>query len=136
VKNRILEQKLKFLVFEEKEHRRILERLYHQRFGAKALEIPEKSFLPPLAFSLEGEVSVLDLFQEALKAEKMSEEFYKKAQRKAETIESQKMLEYLSRVERSHYFMIKSEIDLLGKFPDYYKVEDFHIGHDMVHVGP
>jgi len=134
VKNKILEQKLKFLVFEEKQHRRILERLYHQRFGAKTIEIPEKSFLPPL--SLEKDFSVLDLFKEALKAEKMSEEFYKEAQRKAESRESQKMLEYLSRVERSHYFMVKSEIDLLSKFPDYYEVEDFHVGHDMVHIGP
>lgn len=47
-----------------------------------------------------------------------------------------KILEYLSRVERSHYFLIKAEIDLLSRFPDYYDVKDFHLGHDLVHVGP
>jgi hypothetical protein len=46
------------------------------------------------------------------------------------------MLEYLSRVERSHYFVIKSEIDLLSQFPDYYDVEDFNIGQDLFHIGP
>ena len=49
---------------------------------------------------------------------------------------SRKILEYLSRVERSHFFMIRSEIDLLSRFPDYYDVEDFHLGQDLFHVGP
>lgn len=31
---------------------------------------------------------------------------------------------------------IRSEIDMLNKFPDYYNVEDFHVGQDMFHVGP
>lgn len=136
VKNKILEQKLKFLIFEERQHRKILERLFSQRFAGRALEIPEKSFLPAPHLCAEGELTVLDLFKEALRAEKMSEEFYKEAQRKSESREIQKILEYLSRVERSHYFLIKSEIDLLSEFPDYYNVEDFHIGHEMVHVGP
>jgi hypothetical protein len=46
------------------------------------------------------------------------------------------MLAYLSRVERSHQAMLKSEIGLLEKFPDYYNVENFHIGEDLFHVGP
>ena len=66
----------------------------------------------------------------------MSEDYYKNASRKAEDSESRKILDYLSRVERSHYFMVKSEIDLLEKFPNYYEVEDFHFSHEMVHVGP
>jgi len=32
----------------------------------------------------------------------------------------------IARVEKSHYFMIKSEIELLEKFPDYYNVQSFH----------
>ena len=32
--------------------------------------------------------------------------------------------------------MIRSEIDLIRKFPDYYNVEDFHIAQDLFHVGP
>jgi len=51
VKNEILRMKLKFLVLEEKKHRRILERLFSQRFPGEELKIPEKSFLPPIKIS-------------------------------------------------------------------------------------
>jgi rubrerythrin len=85
---------------------------------------------------LDEKASVFDLFKIALEAEKESEDFYNRAQQRAEDKAPKKILEYLSRVERSHYFVIKSEIDLLEFFPDYYNVEEFHFGHEMVHVGP
>ncbi len=136
IKNALLRQKLKFLIFEEKKHRQILERLFSQRFPDKDLKLPKKSFLPPIKAALNDKASVLDLFKAALQIEKTSEQFYKEAGEKAGEGSSQKILAYLSRVERSHYFMVKSEIDLLEKFPDYYDVEAFHFGHDMVHLGP
>lgn len=136
VKNELLKKKLKFLIYEEKKHRRILEKLYSQRFPSRELELPIKSFLPPVKLRLYSKTSILDMFKAALKAEKISEDFYKDAGSKSEHRETRKILKYLSRVERSHYFMIKSEIDLLDKFPDYYNVEDFHLGHDLIHVGP
>lgn len=136
VMNEILRMKLKCLILEEKKHRKILERLFSQRFPEEELKIPEKSFLPPIKVSRGEKFSVLDLFKVALKAEKKSEEFYKEAGEREENKESQRILGYLARVERSHYFMIKSEIDMLDRFPDYYKVEDFHLGQEMFHVGP
>lgn len=136
VKNEILRMKLKFLISEEKKHRRILEKLFSQRFPGEELEIPEKSFLLPIEVTKAKKFSVLDLFKLALKAEKMSENFYREAGKRAGDRESKRVLGYLVRVERSHYFIIKSEIDMLDRFPDYYKVEDFHLGQDMFHVGP
>jgi rubrerythrin len=136
VKNELLRGKLKFLIFEEEKHRKILEKLFTQRFPEKELQVPERSFLPPIAADVDDEASVPDLFRAALRAEKTSEEYYKEAGGKAEDETSRKILTYLSRVERSHYFTIQSEIDLLEKFPDYYNVEDFHFGQDMVHIGP
>lgn len=136
VKNILLQQKLKFLVLEEKKHRKILERLYAQRFPEVALRIPEKSARVRPQMKLDEKSSVLELFQAALEAEKSAETFYKNAQKVIKDAGSRKILEYLSRVERSHYFLVKSEIDLLARFPDYYDVEDFHIGQDLFHVGP
>ena len=136
VKNEILRLKLKLLVAEEKKHRQMLERLFSQRFHGEKIKIPEKSFLPPVQASRSKKFSVLDLFKLALKNEKMSEEFYKEAGKNAENRESKRILGYLTRVERSHYFMIKSEIDMLERYPDYYKVEDYHLGQDMFHIGP
>ncbi|MEW5902513.1 MAG: ferritin family protein [Acidobacteriota bacterium] len=136
VKNILLQQKLKFLVLEETKHRRILERLHAQRFPGAPLRVPDQSIRPRPAPRVDEKSSVLDLFKAALEAEKFAEEYYRSARGVVEDAGSKKMLEYLSRVERSHYFLIKSEIDLLGRFPDYYDVEDFHLGHDLVHVGP
>lgn len=136
VKNAVLEQKLKFLVLEEKKHRKILERLHSQRYPDRKLMIPEKSVGPRLPAAVDRKSSILDLFKVALAAEKFAEEYYRDAQKAMEDAGSRKMLEYLSRVERSHYFLIKSEIDLLSRFPDYYDVEDFHLGQDLVHIGP
>jgi rubrerythrin len=136
VKNVLLQQKLKFLVLEEKKHRKILERLHAQRFPDVPLKVPEKTVRPRPKTELDEKSSILDLFQAALEAEKAAETFYRDAQRVIKDAGSKKMLEYLSRVERSHYFLIKSEIDLLGRFPDYYDVEDFHLGQDLFHVGP
>jgi len=136
IKNVILFQKLKFLALEEEHHRKILERLFGQRFPEKTVGAPESSLMPPIAASLGEQASVLDLFLAALEAEEMAESFYQEAGELAEDEGSRKMLSYLSRVERSHQAMIRSEIDLLEKFPDYYSVEDFHIGEDLFHVGP
>ncbi len=136
VKNALLKKKLKFLISEEKKHRKILENLFSQKYPKQEIELPEKSFLPPIKVQVDPEPSIMEIFKAALQAEKLSEEFYKEKSQKIQSGESRKLLEYLSRVERSHYFMIKSEIDLLEKFPEYYDVEEFHFSHEMVHLGP
>lgn len=136
VKNVVLLQKLKFLAMEEEHHRKILDRLFGQRFPDQAREVSESSLMPPISAALGADPSVLDLFSAALKAEEMAESFYMAAGEKAEDDGSRSLLAYLGRVERSHQAIIKSEIELLRKFPDYYNVEDFHVGEDLFHVGP
>jgi len=136
VRNEVLLQKLKFLAREEERHQAVLKRLFSQRFPGHELKVPDRSPLQLKSVAIEESTSVLDLFKFALQKEKEAEEFYKESQRRMEDSGSQKLLGYLSRVERSHYFMIKSEIDLLEKFPDYYDVEDFHLGQDLFHIGP
>jgi len=136
VKNILLQQKLKFLAMEEKKHRQVLERLHAQRFPGVELKIPETPASPMTAPGWSEKATVLDLFKIALEAEKQAEQFYRDARSAMADAGSRKILEYLSRVERSHYFLIRSEIDLLGRFPDYYDVEDFHLGQDLFHIGP
>jgi rubrerythrin len=136
VKNEVLLQKLKFLSYEEQQHKRILEKLFAQRYPAERLDVPANSPLPPIGASLGGNASVFDLFKAALAAEELSEKVYGEAAFMAGNEENRHIFSYLSRVERSHAAMIRSEIDLLAKFPDYYQVEDFHVGQDLFHVGP
>jgi rubrerythrin len=136
VKNVVLIDKLNFLAREEDHHKAILERLFGQRFPGRSQEAPADSLLPPIAADLGEQASVLDLFLAALKAEETAERFYNEAGAAVEDEASRRILAYLGRVERSHQAMIKSEIELLEKFPDYYNVEDFHIAQDLFHVGP
>jgi rubrerythrin len=136
VKNVLLNQKLKFLAMEEEHHRKILERLLGQKFPGKPADAPESSLMPPIGVSLGPEPSVPALFDAALKAEEAAEAYYMEAGERAEDEAGKKILSYLGRVERSHQAMIRSELELIGKFPDYYSVEDFHIGQDLFHVGP
>ncbi len=136
VKNVLLQEKLKFLVLEETKHRLILERLYAERYPGTKPPVPGRGAGPHTAARIDETSSVLDLFKAALQAEKTAEEFYRNARPAMADAGSRRILQYLSRVERSHYFMIRSEIDLLSRFPDYYEVEDFHLGQDLFHVGP
>lgn len=136
VRSRLLGRKLEFLIFEEKKHRRILEKLYSQRFAGQTLSLPPTSFLPPALQVEPAALTVPQLFRTALQAEKYSEEFYRSGAKVMSDEAGRKMLEYLARVERSHYFLVKSEIDLLDKFPDSYKVEEADLGEELIHVGP
>jgi len=136
VKNILLVQKLKFLALEGDHHKKILERLLGQRYPDKPKDVPEASLMPPIGVSLPAEPAVPELFEAALKAEETAEAYYNDAADRVEDEAGRRILAYLGRVERSHQAMIRSELDLIRKFPDYYNVEDFHIGEDLFHVGP
>lgn len=136
VKNALLIQKLKFLALEEEHHKKILERLLAQKYPDKPKEAPESALMPPIGVSLPLDAPVPALFEAALEAEVKAEAYYNEAADKVEEDAGRKILAYLGRVERSHQAMIRSELDLIRQFPDYYDVEDFHIAQDLFHVGP
>jgi len=136
IKNEVLKQKLDFLAREEERHKAILERLFADRLPGKKLEIPAPAQGPRKAVAVEETTAVIDLFKLAMLKEKEAEEFYRDSRARMEDAGSKKVLDYLSRVERSHYFMLKSEIDILERFPEYFDADDFHVGQDLFHVGP
>jgi rubrerythrin len=136
VKNEVLLQKLQFLADEETRHKAILERLFADKFPDETLRVPLSSAGPAKSVAVDDATSVLDLFKLAMKKEKQAEEYYKESKKGITDDRGRKILDYLSRVERSHYFMLQSEIELLEKFPEYFDVEEFHTGQDLFHVGP
>lgn len=135
VKNEVLIQKLQFLANEEVRHKAILERLFRDKFPGQTLSVPAKPVRPDKGASLDDATPVVDLFKLAMGKEKEAEDFYKAAKTAVEDPAGRKILDYLSRVERSHYYMLKSEIDLLERFPEYFDVDAFHIGQDLFHIG-
>lgn len=136
VKNVLLVQKLKFLALEEEHHKKILERLLGQKYPDKPRDVPASSLMPPIGVSLAAEPAVPELFEAALQAEVIAESYYNEAAERLEDEAGRKVLAYLGRVERSHQAMLKAELELIQKFPDYYDVEDFHVAQDLFHVGP
>jgi rubrerythrin len=135
VRNEVLKQKLDFLAKEEDRHQLLLERLFKDKYPGRALQVPAAG-RPAKGVPLVETGSVIDLFTLAMGKEKEAEEYYKDAKARIEDPAAKKVLDYLGRVERSHYYMLKSEIDLLRAFPDAYDVEDFHVGQELFHVGP
>ena len=135
VKNEVLIQKLQFLANEEVRHKAILERLFRDKFPQQTLSVPAKPVRPAKGASLDDATPVADLFKLAMGKEKEAEEFYKGAKATVKDPAGRKVLDYLSRVERSHYYMLKSEIDLLERFPEYFDADEFHVGQDLFHIG-
>jgi rubrerythrin len=136
IKNILLIQKLKFLALEEEHHKKILDHLLAQRYPDKPSDVPASSLMPPIGILLPPDPTVPALFEAALKAEEVAEAYYNEAGERVEDEAGRRILAYLGRVERSHQAMIRSELELIVKFPDYYDVEDFHVAQDLFHVGP
>jgi len=136
VKNILLGQKRKGVAVEEEHHKTILERLLGQKYPDKPRDVPASSLMPPSGVSLAAEPAVPELFAAALRAEETADTYYNEAAGRLEDEAGRKILAYLGRVERSHQAMLKAELELIQKFPDYYNVEDFHVAQDLFHVGP
>jgi len=152
VKNRALKEKAHFLQGEELKHRALLEEAYARQFPDVELVLPGQSLVPRVdaepvlssstsltvnsAEGLEGEVSVPELLALAMQAEQASERFYADLARRSQSESARAMFQHLSRMEGSHFHLLQVEHDLVTRFPDYYSVEEFHFGGELIHLGP
>ncbi len=136
VKSDLLRAKINFLVLEERKHRQVLLRLSRQRFGQIPKPLPAKGITPGYSLGSWKNLTLADIFDVALKAERAAEAFYSDARKVVKDELASRILDYLRRVERSHAALILSEIDLLRRFPEHYDVAGFHLGEEFVHIGP
>jgi rubrerythrin len=136
VGNPSLVAKLGFLRQEEEKHRLMLEELYAARFPDVELELPAKSRVPTVDDVDVDELKVPELFQLAMKAEQLAASFYAEQADRSRDEMSRTVLRYLSNVERGHYHMLETEYELLSRFPSYYSADEFHVGDELMHVGP
>ena len=137
VKNRALKEKAHFLRGEELKHRALLEEAYARQFPDVELMLPAQSLVPRVEAALvEGEVSVAELLALGMQAEQASERFYADLARRSQSESARAMFQYLSRMESSHFHLLQVEHDLIARFPDYYNVEEFHFGDELIHLGP
>lgn len=119
VKNSLLKEKFKILAFEENAHKLALTKLFAKQYKGENPVIPDavdETLLP--AVHLTPTTSLVDILIQAMKSEQASEDFYTRLAKRVEP-EPRKILIYLSRVEHSHFMMLKSEYALAQEFEDY-----------------
>jgi len=134
VRNRALRERLAFLKGEEEKHRKLLEELYAKSFPEVELKLPERSLVPMEVAMREG-ITVPELFKLAMEAEETSEKFYRELAERTRDQSGKALLRYLSKMEHGHYELLRNEYELIEQFPEYYKVEDFHLGEELIHLG-
>jgi rubrerythrin len=119
VKNALLKEKFLVLAFEEKKHKEVLENLFESLYGGEKIEVPDavdEKLLP--AVRVRPSSSLVDILYQAMEAEKSAQDFYSGLAKRVRP-PKRKILEYLSKVERGHYFMLRSEYAMAQQFEDY-----------------
>jgi rubrerythrin len=136
VRNASLAAKLDFLRQEEEKHRSLLQDQYARRFPGIELRLPTSSLMPALESPIATALGVPELFELAMRAEQASADFYSHEEARSNDEAGRTILRYLSRVERSHYHLLETEYELVSRFPGYYNADEFHLGDELMHVGP
>jgi len=134
VNNFVLKEKLAFLISEEKKHHKMLEVLFSKMFPGKSPDRKEKSLIPRLTIALNEEMSVPDMLELGMEAEKAAEEVYDSLSQEVDERGVQEILQYLASMEHGHYSLLKGEYDLCIRDEMYFERGDFQ--YDMVHIGP
>jgi rubrerythrin len=119
VSNPLLKEKFHWLAFEENKHKQILTQLHGALFTGQTIQIPDQPSEELLKrIEVKPSSSLLDILYQAMDSEKSAEEFYARLAERMEQAQK-KLLLYLSKVEHSHYMMLKSEYDAVQDFEDY-----------------
>lgn len=117
--NPLLKEKFHWLAFEENKHKQILERLHGVLFPGETLQVPDKPSAELFKkIDVAPSSSLLDILLQAMESEKVAEDFYAKLSERLEKAQK-RLLQYLSKVEHSHYLMLKAEYDAVQDFEDY-----------------
>jgi len=130
VKNFILNDKFKYLAKEEDGHRRLLIKLYEDRFPDHPLKIPDCSGTPLPNVQLSKTNRLSDVLEVAMAAEKAAQKFYKNLAGKMDSEADKNLLMYLSNIEGGHYYFLNLEREQALRYEDYYEVSD------MMSAGP
>lgn len=126
----LLKDKFHYLENEEKGHRKLLERIYKTKYGEEEIMLPDESKLPFPEFKVRNDMQLSEIIKKAMEAEKWAADFYKDMENKMDKEEEKAMTRYLASMEESHYYLLKSELEIAYNFELYDEI------HEMMHVGP
>jgi len=115
---------------EEVGHKNLLEKLFRAKFPDRDIVLPEDSEMPFPSFGVTDDMQLSEILKNAMEAEKIASDFYKEMEQAAEEENEKATARYLSSMEESHYYLLKSELEIAYNFELYDEV------HDMMHAGP
>ncbi len=119
VSNPLLKEKFQWLAFEENKHKEILMKLHSAIFPNQTIHIPEKPSEELFkSIDVAPSSSLVDIILQAMESEKIAEDFYARLSDRVGN-GHKRLLQYLSKVEHSHYIMLKTEYDAVQDFEDY-----------------
>lgn len=136
VRTPVLKDKLGFLVSEEQKHRRILMDYYNLKFPNVDLSKPHSSIVPKPVVPHKGRVIISDLLKAAMKAEGKAEEFYQSMASNMNDVQGNLLLKYMAKVETSHYYLLKNELDLIRQGSKIKELKILYQSDENVHIGP
>ncbi len=119
------ENKLVFLQREEEGHEETLRGIFEELYPDEEPDLPSESVVPMPEIEFDEGDSVSDILEAAMKSEIESEEFYRDLSREFDEDSKEfKLLDYLSRMERGHYEIIRNQLDSIktfGNFKNFFK---------------
>ncbi|ADT83335.1 ferritin family protein [Thermococcus barophilus] len=125
-----LKEKISWLAEEERKHEELLRRIHSEMFSGEEIKTPKEHIGPelkPVAKKLQDVKDIIDLIRWAMKAEEMAAQFYEELEKLVEGEEKKKLMRYLSDMEKSHYYALRAEYELLL---------DWSMYSQMMHIGP
>ncbi|WP_457754404.1 ferritin family protein [Thermococcus sp.] len=125
-----LKEKINWLAGEERKHEELLRRIHSEMFPGEEVRTPKEHIgheLKPVAKKLQDVKDIIDLIRWAMKAEEMAAQFYEELEKLVEGEEKKKLMRYLSDMEKSHYYTLRAEYELLL---------DWEMYSQMMHIGP
>ncbi len=126
----LLRDKFNFLKMEEEGHKKVLENLFRKKFPNKEIVLPEESKIPFPEFEVRDDMQLSEIIKKAMEAEKWAINFYREMEKEFEKEEEKAISRYLAAMEESHYYLLKSELEVA------YNFELYDEAHEMMHAGP
>lgn len=126
----LLKEKFNFLKKEEEGHKKVLENLFRKKFPGEEITLPDEGEVPFPEFEVDETMQLSEVIEKAMEAEKWAGDFYRKMADEMEEEEEKAIARYLAAMEDSHYYLLKSELEIAYNFEVYDEV------HEMMHVGP
>lgn len=130
-----LREKMDFLISQERKHEKILTDVYENKFPDVKLALPPKAIVPMIDDALAAEATLKELFEVAMKAEKLAEKFYRDLAGNTADSNAKSILVYMASMEQSHYAILEAEFRQMEML----KTEDagrFLDSEGLMNIGP